>query len=256
MQRPVLLAAVLAALASAPANAGTGLSFAFDRPTASPNDRVTVRVVGTPSRAVRIYLVPSDLAAEIRSRFDARLSFVGSVAAGRGRLAFSVPPLDTGTYRIASWQRGGNLVVQSPGAQGLLRVGWTRPCPVTLPNWSKPTGQPRNVLWYGNGLLWAGLASDGVYAVPDDRVRADGSIGNKLLWVTTPPWSRPTISGERIDAPAAPLRVISVNLGGFSSAPAPSFMSAVTFPAAGCWRVRARVGDVSLTYVVNVVVRA
>jgi hypothetical protein len=31
-------------------------------------------------------------------------------------------------------------------------------------------------------------------------------------------------------------------------------MSAVSFPTAGCWRLKARVGDVSLTYVVQVVV--
>ena len=51
-------------------------------------------------------------------------------------------------------------------------------------------GQPRSVSWYGNGLLWAGLTADGVYSVPPDHVGADGSIGNKLLWVTTPPAER------------------------------------------------------------------
>ena len=254
MQRLALLAVVLAALA-APASAGTGFTFAFDRPAASPNDRVTVRTAGTLKRVVRIYLVPADVAAEVRSRFDARLSFVGSVTPDRGRLTFSVPPLDEGTYQLASWRRGGELVVQSPRARGILRVAWAGPCPVTLPNGNRPAGQPRSVLWYGNGLLWAGLAADGVYAVPQDRVRADGSIGNKLLWVTTPRWDKPAISGERIDAPAAPLHVISVNLGGFSSAATPSFMSAVSFPSAGCWRLRARVRDVSLTYVVNVLVK-
>jgi hypothetical protein len=33
-------------------------------------------------------------------------------------------------------------------------------------------------------------------------------------------------------------------------------MSAVTFPTAGCWRLKAQVGDLSLSYVVDVVVRA
>jgi hypothetical protein len=63
------------------------------------------------------------------------------------------------------------------------------------------------------------------------------------------------VSGERLDAPAPPLRVLGMNQGSFSSAAKPSFMSPVTFPVAGCWRLRARVGDVSLTYVVNVFVR-
>jgi hypothetical protein len=63
------------------------------------------------------------------------------------------------------------------------------------------------VSWYGNGLLWAGLASGGVYSVSPDQVAADGSIGNKLLWVTTPPWRAPTLTGERIDASVAASRV-------------------------------------------------
>ena len=83
---------------------------------------------------------------------------------------------------------------------------------------------------------------------------ADGSIGNKLLWVTTPPWQKPTISGERIDAAAEPLRVTRVNTGSFSGAANPSHMSPVGFPTEGCWRLTARVGDLSLVYVVQVVV--
>ena len=109
--------------------------------------------------------------------------------------------------------------------------------------------------WYGNGLLWAGLTADGVYAVSPDRVGADGSIGNKLLWVTTPPAEKPTVSGERLDAASPPLKVLGVNTGGFSGAANPSHMSPVSFPSAGCWRLTARLGDVSLTYVVSVVVR-
>ena len=32
-------------------------------------------------------------------------------------------------------------------------------------------------------------------------------------------------------------------------------MSPVIFPTAGCWRITARLGDLSLTYVVSVIVR-
>lgn len=283
MHRFVLVAVVLVAL-SAPANARAALFFLFDRPSASPNDRMTVRTGGTPKgfalsqrvkplqRPVRLYLVRSDVAVEVHSRFDSRLNFVGSVVPDknvRGLLTFSVPPLDSGAYTLAYWcpgcatySRGRTFFVQQTDqfvqryrSQALLRIDTTQTCPVTLPNGNRPLGQPCNVSWYGNGLLWAGLRADGIYAVPQDRVGADGSIGNKLLWVTTPPWRAPTISGERLDAPAPPLRVLGVNQGSFSSAEKPSFMSAVSFPAAGCWRLRARVGDVSLSYVVDVVVR-
>jgi len=283
MQRFALIAVALVALA-APANARASLFFLFDQPSASPNDRVTVRTGGTPKdfepgqrvkpfqRPVLVYLVRTDVAVDVHSRLDRRLNFVGSVLPdknGRGLLTFSVPPLDSGTYTLAYWcpgcatySRGRTLFVQRPDqfvqryrSQALLRVSTTQSCPVTLPNANRPPGQPRWVSWYGNGLLWAGVTADGIYSVAQDRVGADGSIGNKLLWVTTPPWRAPTISGKRLDAPAPPLHVIAVNQGSFSSAEKPSYMSAVNFPTAGCWRLTARVADVSLSYVVDVVVR-
>jgi len=286
VQRFALIAVALVALA-APVNARAALFFVFDRPSATPNERVTVRTGGTPKdfkpsqqvtplqRPVRLYLVRDEVAVETHSRVDPRLNFIGSVVPdknGRGLLTFSAPPLDSGAYTLAYWcpgcatySRGRRFFIQQPDqfvqpyrAQALLRINTTQSCPVTLPNANRPAGQPRkprNVSWYGNGLLWAGIASDGTYAVPQDRVGADGSIGDKLLWVTTPPWRAPAISGERLDAPAPPLRVLGVNQGSFSSADRPSFMSAVNFSAAGCWRLRARVGDLSLSYVVDVVVR-
>ena len=64
----------------------------------------------------------------------------------------------------------------------------------------------------------------------------------------------PTISGERIDEAAAPLSVLGVNTGSFSGAANPSHMSPVGFPTEGCWRLTARLGDLSLVYVVRVVV--
>ena len=269
MQRLALVAAALVALA-APANARAALVFLFDQPNASPNERVTLRTAGTPNgftlrqrakplqRPVRVYLVRTDLAVEVHSRLDPRLRFLASIALdqrGRALVTLSVPPLDSGTYTLAYWcpgcttaNSGRTFFVQRSG----LRISATQTCPVTLPNANRPPGQPRNVSWYGNGLLWAGVSAEGVYAVSADDVEADGSIFNKLLWVTTPPWSRPTISGERIDATAPPLHVRAVNRGSFSSAAQPSFMSAVDFPTAGCWRLTARVEDVSLSYVVEV----
>ncbi len=282
MNRLAILAVVLATLV-APANAGAASFFLFGRASASPNDRVTIRTGGTPkdftvSRrvkpfqpAIRLYLVRADLADQVHSRFEARLNFVGRIVPDRnfhGLTMFSVPPLDAGSYTIAYWcpgcaaySGGRTFFVQDPDewvphyrAQALLRVTTTKACPVTLPNQNRPPGQPRSMSWYGNGLLWAGISSTGTYAAPPSQVGADGSIGNKLLWVTTPPWRKPTISGERLDAPGK-LRVLGVNTGSFSNVDRPSHMSPVLFPTAGCWRLTARLGDVSLTYVVSVVVQ-
>jgi hypothetical protein len=283
MKRLALIACALVTL-TAPAKASAATFFLFDRAAATPNDRVTVRIGGTPKnfapsrrvrpfgRPMRLYLVRNDVAAQVHSRLDRRLTFVGAIVPdknSRGLLTFSVPPLDAGTYTLAYWcpacatySRGETFFVQRAEqfvqryrAQALLSIATTPSCPVTLPNGNRPPGQPRNVSWYGNGMLWAGVAPDGVWAHPPDRVGADGSIGDKLLWVTTPPWRAPTLTGERIDAPAPPLHVLRMNQGSFSSAANPSFMSPVSFPSAGCWRLTSRLGDLSLTYVVEVVVR-
>ena len=113
MQRllPVLVA--LVALA-APADARAALFFVFDHADAAPNERVVVRIGGTPAgfqprqrvkpvqRPVRLYLVRADQAAEVHSRLDPRLHFVGSVvpdANVRGLLGFNLPPLDPSSTR-------------------------------------------------------------------------------------------------------------------------------------------------------------
>ena len=166
---------------------------------------MAIHAVRAPLEPARLYLVRRDLADDVHSRFDRRLSFVGAIA--RRAMSFSVPPLDAGGYALAYWSRGRKLVVQKPSG-ALLHIQAAATCPVTLPNRSRPPGQPHNVAWYGNGLLWAGLSRDGIYAVPPDQVGADGSIGNKLLWATTPASSKPAVSGERLDGAAPPLRVL------------------------------------------------
>ena len=249
MARLLVTAATLLALAL-PAEADTGRVFVLDRTSAQPNDRVTVRTA-TFEPGVRLYLVRRDALPLVRSRFDERLNFIGTLVrtrSGRGTLTFSMPPLDAGTYELGSWSRGGGFALQRSAR---LELRTTAACPVTRPNGNRPPNQPR-MLWYGNGHLWAGLSDGGTYGVPRELVAADGSIGNKLPWVTTPRWEKPSISGERIDAKAPPLRVLGVNRGSFTSSPDPSYMSAVSFPTPGCWRVSARLADVSLTYVVRV----
>jgi hypothetical protein len=148
------------------------------------------------------------------------------------------------------------LFVEPYRSRALLEVKATDSCPVTVPNGSKPPGQPRNVSWHGNGLLWAAwLNPDGIFSVPPERINPDGSIATKLYWVTSPPGRAPAISGRRLDAPAPPLRMLGANMGSFSGANNPSWATPVVFPTPGCSRVTARVRDLSLAYVVDVVVR-
>ena len=246
MLRLPLITASFLALAL-PLDAQTASVFAFDRASAHPNERVTVRSAS--SRAARLYLVRQD-AVGVMTRNDRRLSFIGTIRAN-GSLTFSVPPLDAGRYRLAVSCARCRLTT----AAATLRIRPSTSCPVTRPNGNRPRGQPASPLWHGNGHLWAGLEADGVYTATRDNVAADGSVFNKLPWVTPPPWNAPTISGERVDAKAPPLRVLSVNIGTSTDAAGPSYRSAVRFPTPGCWRLTARLGDVSLIYVVRVAVR-
>lgn len=243
------MAALLATAAAVAALAAPPDQLTLERASAQPNDRVTVR--GPAARQLRVYLVPARALRSTFGRHDRKLAFVGTLV--RGRLVFTVPPLDDGTYALATWCRTCGFAVLPSGPR--LRIAARSSCPVTLPNGNRPPGQPRNVTWYGNGRLWAGVDPDGTHVYGPEDVAADGSVGDKLLWVTTPPWEKPTVTGTRIDAAAPPLRVTGVNTGSFSGAANPSHMTPVGFPTPGCWRLTARLADVSLTYVVQIVVR-
>lgn len=278
----VLLVSAVAAFT--PTNGSAALFFLFDRTTVVPNDRVAIRTGGTPAdfilsrrarplgQPVRLYLVPNDIARTVHSRLDPRLEFVGSLVPdrrGRGILTFSVPPLDSDTYAVAYWcpacatySRGHTFFVQEAAefrepyrSRARLRIAWTDQCPVTTPNGKRPPKTPAGPGWHGNGLLWAGLPRDGAMVIPPERVEADGSLFNKLGWSTTPAGSAPSISGQRLDGPAAPLRVIATYFGSSSNSPRPSWATPVLFSTPGCWRITARVRDLTLTYVVSVVIR-
>jgi glycerophosphoryl diester phosphodiesterase len=127
-------------------------------------------------------------------------------------------------------------------------------CPVTAPNGEQPPAGEhvfgRGPGGHGNDALWTNLWTWGVGAirVPPDHVNADGSLGG-MKW----PWwrgvpGRLTIEGRRLDAAAPPLRAdIPDGYGdrGFQ-------VSGLIFPTTGCWEVTGRVGEASLTFVVEV----
>jgi hypothetical protein len=128
------------------------------------------------------------------------------------------------------------------------------PCPISEPNGvSAPEGSSR-AGDYGNEALWTNLAmwgeEPGIVAVPNDgHLLPDGQVvGLKWAW-----WrfaeGELTIEGRRLDAPAPPLEAEvpeGYGASGFQ-------VSGITFPTDGCWEVTGRVGDDSLTFVVQVV---
>jgi hypothetical protein len=264
-----LAAAVVAAVVTSSATAA--LFFLFKPTTANTGDLVTVRLGGTPASftlddrqrpfqdAIRLYLVPQEVAGEVSSRFDPRLSFVGRIVPdrdARGVLSFRVPPLDTGAYALAYWcpgcarySRGVAFGVQTvPEVSRYRRSMGLR---VRLPS-ATQTCPVSGEGVYGNGLLSTWLPLGGVMSTRRD----DDGLFQKLGWLPHRPFPDSlTVRGERLDAPSPPLKVLGVYWGYASSGPAAngSWASAVKFPSEGCWRITGRVQDVSLSYVVKVV---
>lgn len=227
-----------------------------------------MRLAGTPvrfttaqrkrplGRPIRIYLVPTDVAADVRTRTDPRIHFVGRLLPdrnARGLLAFRAPPLDSGAYAVAAWcpgcapQSAGRTFFVLAPAEGdsyrdriSLRLelpSATETCPVTRGP-------------YGNGLLSTAVPdANGVLVAAREQ---DGTLFQKLGWLPHRGLTgQLEVRGERLDRPGE-LHVLGA-FWGHSSTGRGSWMSPVEFPSLGCWRITGRVGDVSLTYVVQVV---
>lgn len=271
----LVLAAAVAAVSAAVAHGA--LFFLFQPTSAQTGDVVTVRLGGTPAgftladrrrplgRPIRVYLVRDEVANQVHGRFDPRLHFVGLLVPDRhrrGMLEFQVPPLETGTYAAAAWcpecarwSFGRTFFVlgvrevsrfrEQMGLRLRLPPATANACPATIPR--DPEGR------YGNGLLSTRLNRYGYLRV----LSRDGQLFNKLPWLPLR-GLRGTlvVRGERLDAPGR-MRVLGVNWGYASRGPAArgSWMTPVEFPSEGCWRISARVRDVTLAYVARVVAR-
>jgi hypothetical protein len=277
--RLALLTSVAAlVVAAAPDTGRASLVFLFDPVSATPGETVTVRTAGTPraftraqavrpfQRAIRLYLSRNSAAAAVRGRFDSRVHFIGSLvpdARGRGLVSFTVPPLDAGAYAIAAWCPGcfGRTFFTLPVGPAtaprwrprmLLDVrplSLTPACPATTPNGSTPPGERRAPQFHGNSLLWTGFAPNRPLGIPQE----DGSYFDKLIWWTTMLDFPLTLQAERLDTSATVTRW-KANEGRFTGSTfrGTTWATAVWFPSAGCWRLTARVGDVSLSVVVRV----
>lgn len=262
-------------------DAPSALFFLFGRTSAGPGDLVTVRTGGTPSsfalrrrmkplkRAMRLYLVPNELATEVWTRFDPRAHFIGSLvrdARGRGLLRFTVPALESGDYTVGAW-----CPACAPGRRAwfaihvtaenvvaryrplmLLRV--TMPpatadrCPETSPNGNVPPGRrPRGWRFYGNRMLAVALRRR---TYPDPE--GDGLVGEKMIWIAGRLDGALKVRYRRLDAPSRTLETsgISGTLSGFGG---PSWASRMSFTA-GCWKISGRVRDIALSFVIRVVV--
>ena len=130
-------------------------------------------------------------------------------------------------------------------------------CPLTFPDRRKPPASAAGTLppvppvFHGNGKLWVKLWPFGVIVARPGVISRDGSIDIKLPWWRGVP-GRLTVTGRRLDAPAAPVKAY-IPSGYGSSGFQPS---GVVFPTQGCWKVAGRVGKVRLDFVTLVVTAA
>jgi hypothetical protein len=245
--------AVLACTAAA--GATEPQRFALSATSAAQGDVVELRfrrAATRPSTTTRLYLVSVADAVSVRSRLDQRLHFIGTIASSpRARRVFTVPPLDPGTYALAYWCRGclphgvKVAVERSP----LLRVQApdTDGCPVTAPNGDAPPGAPRTGWrYFGNGQL-------AVLLPPSSPSVTTNSLGGyKMLWIARPGvFGAFSVTYRRLDVPSSTLRATTVR-GSLSGFDGPSWASRMSFEP-GCWEIWARVDDVSLGFVGDVV---
>jgi hypothetical protein len=267
----VLALVVSIAAAIIVSSAQAALFFLFEPTEATANDMVTVRLGGTPvsfthdqreppfERAIRVYLVPREVAEDVRARFDPRLHFVGTIVPDRkvrGILTFRAPPLDTGAYALAAWcpgcasySFGRTFFVQTVPRVSRYRRWMGLNLRLPAAGASCPVTKGR----HGNGFLSVGLPEDGVLSM---RREPDGTLFDKLGWLPKKGWGgNLTVRGERLDAPGR-MHVLNVFWGHSyvnGRRIRGSWMTPVELPSEGCWRITGRVADISLSYVVKVV---
>ncbi len=153
----------------------------------------------------------------------------------------------------------------------------SRACPVTRPNGSSPPSERPSPFYHGNGALWTALGPDGTTLMRPENVSIDGSLDMKSPWWRSVDEQLPIV-GQRLDAPAPPLRATTPGgrrldvpirttfgpwpdetgtprAGATPEAGDIRFQATnLNFPVEGCWEIRAASGAASLT-VVTLVVR-
>jgi hypothetical protein len=147
-------------------------------------------------------------------------------------------------------------LVSASGA-GLATTLAGTECPVTRPNHHSPPHGSEALppgfapLWYGNSSVGTALWPEGQVIVRPGgpgAVLDDGALRMKFLWVKRP-GLRLQISGARVDDSSVVLRV-QANDEFTAQGIQPSYL---IFPTPGCWRVTAKAGAETLSFVTAVV---
>lgn len=141
----------------------------------------------------------------------------------------------------------------TPASTNTLPLPPLRPtCKVTVPNGAQRPGRPAAADGYANDVLWTLLWPEGrVVFEPGGAgfVLPDGSLGMKWPWVPLVPGEL-SITGERLDGPALPLRAM---ISSATDQYGEFFPSYLIFSTPGCWEVTGHIGRERLTFVTSVV---
>lgn len=250
-----LASLIAVGLATAPASLGVvpAPRIGVSAVTATPDDSIAITASAVGTRPLRLYLAPVGVSPRVRSPFDARIHYVATVAPnarGRGQARFTVPPLESGDYRFVGWRPGSRArrVVVPRGPVISVQTPMDR-CPITTPNRVAPRGFPprgstRAPNVHGTRLLATFVR--GTYTTSPT-----GTFSEKLIWIAPYGPAGLSVTYRRLDAADTP-KVAETIAGELHGFPGASWAARIIFTE-GCWLVRGRTGDVSLSFVVNVV---
>jgi hypothetical protein len=125
-------------------------------------------------------------------------------------------------------------------------------CPVTIARAKPADAHPGGLDYvYWNGNLYAGATgTDGTIRI--SRILSEGSFALKVPWFRGGGLTgKLTITGRRLDAAAPPLTADIPN--GYADT---GFQATgLIFPTEGCWEIKGKVGDTTLTFVNRVIRR-
>ncbi len=124
----------------------------------------------------------------------------------------------------------------------------------TAPAPYSPAAPGSDLFWYGSEGLWTALPKNGIWS--DLPLNPEGYT-QKILWwsesfsVDSEPEPNLTVSGERLDEEAPPLKV-SRATNAFAEDIGSAMLVGVDFPTAGCWKVTGQYKKAELTFVIQI----
>jgi hypothetical protein len=132
-------------------------------------------------------------------------------------------------------------------------------CPITVPQ-NPPFVPPapydsmgfEGEFWYGSDSLWTAIRQNGIWeALPHNP---EGYTQKVFWWRDGYVWNEEpepelTVTGERLDAQAAPLRASKATNASASDIGS-AMLVGVDLPTLGCWKITGNYGKAELSFVV------